>query len=151
VRIIEAILPDDLEQFRSLMDDYLVEFDRESDPREYWDEEYFVACEAGIAGGTHIVLFAVEGEAVLGFVIGRVERLWYRRSLLLGHVEELYVAPANRRHGVARALVAVLRERFALHGIISITASVLRENERVLRFWESVGLESRAYQLFGVV
>jgi ribosomal protein S18 acetylase RimI-like enzyme len=84
-------------------------------------------------------------------VIGRIERLWYRRSSLLGHVEEIYVDPSHRRHGVARALVEALRERYALVGIRSITASVLRENEHVLRFWARVGLESRAYQLFGGV
>jgi hypothetical protein len=66
VRIVEASLPDDLEQFRALMDAYLVEFDAESDPREYWDDEYFVACEAGIAGGTHIILLAVDGAVAVG-------------------------------------------------------------------------------------
>ncbi len=151
MRVVEASLPEDLEEFRALMNAYLKEFDPESDPVEYWDDEYFTACEAGIAGGTLTVLLAVEDDTAHGFAIGRVERLWYRRSLLLGHVEEIYVAPSHRRKGVARSLIQGLRERYALYGIRSLTASVLVENEQVLRFWRQVGLETRAYHLFGAV
>jgi GNAT superfamily N-acetyltransferase len=128
VRVVEASLPEDLEEFRALMNAYLKEFDPESDPVEYWDDEYFTACEAGIAGGTLTVLLAVEDDTAHGFAIGRVERLWYRRTLLLGHVEEIYVAPSHRRKGVARLLI-----------------------QQVLRFWRQVGLETRAYHLFGAV
>ena len=149
--IVEASLPEDLELLRPLMNAYLMEFDPESDPVEYWDDEYFVACEAGLAGGTHTILLATEGDSALGFVIARIERLWYRRTLLLGHIEEIYVEPSCRKSGVGHALVAGIRERYALHGIRTLTASVLRENEQMLRFWERVGLESRAYHLFGGV
>jgi ribosomal protein S18 acetylase RimI-like enzyme len=148
VSIAEARLPEELPVLRRMMEDYLAEFDPGEDAATLWDDEYYRACEAGVLAGTHSIAFAREGAEAIGFLITRVETMWYRQSSQIGHVEELYVKPKFRRRGTGRALVAWASERFRRRGIQTATASVLRENQAALGFWQQLGFEIKVHYLF---
>jgi ribosomal protein S18 acetylase RimI-like enzyme len=149
VEIIEAHLPDELPVLRQLMAEYLLEFDPNSEPALFWDNEYYEVCQDGVKAGTTSILFARENTQMIGFLITRAEPLWYRPSLLLGHFEELYVHAKFRRKGVGRLLVDTARARFKKLGIQTATASVLLTNPGAVSFWKQVGLDVRVYRLFG--
>jgi GNAT superfamily N-acetyltransferase len=145
-----ADLSSDLPVLRAMMNAYMLEFDATSDPALYWDDAYFQACASGVSAGTLRILFACDGAVPLGFVIGRVEQMWYRPTTRLGHVEELYVAPSHRRRGVAKALVSSLRQWFRELKIDTISASVHHLNPTALYFWQHSGFEVRIYHLFSL-
>jgi GNAT superfamily N-acetyltransferase len=146
--IVEALLPRDLPVLRRLMAEYLLEFDPASDPGATWDHEYYEACRLGLASGTHGILLAQVGGEGAGFAIVRLERQWYRASLLLGHIEELYVRVGSRRHGLGEALARAGEAWLGARGAASVAAMVIADNEAVLPFWQGRGYVSRAWQLF---
>jgi ribosomal protein S18 acetylase RimI-like enzyme len=146
--IVEALLPKDLPVLRRLMAEYLLEFDPASDPRATWDDEYYEACRLGLASGTHGILLAQAGGEVAGFAIVRLERQWYRASLLLGHIEELYVRADSRRHGLGEALARAGEAWLSARGAATVAAMVIEDNAAVLPFWQGRGYVSRAWQLF---
>lgn len=55
------------------------------------------------------------------------------------HLEDLYVAPPWRRHGVAHALMEKLSNIAADRGCGRFDWFVMRSNERARRFYESLG------------
>lgn len=57
------------------------------------------------------------------------------------HLEDLYVEPAWRRHGVAHALMRELAAVARRHGCRRLRWFVLRSNESARRFYESIGGE----------
>lgn len=57
------------------------------------------------------------------------------------HLEDLYVDPDWRRHGVAHALVRELVAVARRTGCRRLRWFVLRSNERARRFYESIGAE----------
>jgi GNAT superfamily N-acetyltransferase len=148
VKIREAVFPDDLPMLRSLMTEYLLDFDPRSDPARIWDEQYYAACLQAAAGGTLIALLAQDDGEPFGFAILRLESPWYRPSLRLGSFEEVYVRAEHRRRGLARRMVASGEEWFRRHGAHTWTASVLEENPEALDFWQSVGFEARVRKLY---
>lgn len=58
------------------------------------------------------------------------------------HLEDLYVDPAWRRHGVAHALMRELGAIARHTGCGRLRWFVLRSNERGRRFYESIGAET---------
>jgi ribosomal protein S18 acetylase RimI-like enzyme len=149
VEIAEVHLPDELPVLRQLMAEYLLEFDPDSEPAAFWDEQYYAACLIGVQAGNTSILFACENTQAIGFLITRAEPLWYRPSLLLGHFEELYVRANYRRNRVGTLLVEAARARFKQQGIQTATASVLLNNPGAVSFWKKVGFDVRVYRLFG--
>lgn len=149
--IVDVKLPDDLRALRRLMTEYLREFEPSGDADSIWDDEYYVACEEGTRAGTHYVMFVREGVEPIGFVIARVETAWYRRSLKLGYVEELYVKPEYRRKGVGRAVVARACGEFRRVGARTAIVHVLCGNPGALIFWQRIGFELKVHQLFALV
>jgi GNAT superfamily N-acetyltransferase len=55
------------------------------------------------------------------------------------YLEDLYVDPAWRRHGIARALMGELASVAARAGCKRFQWTVLRANESAIRFYESLG------------
>jgi ribosomal protein S18 acetylase RimI-like enzyme len=55
------------------------------------------------------------------------------------HLEDLYVATAWRRHGIARALVKALTRVAQRAGCRCFQWLVLRSNQEAIRFYESLG------------
>lgn|GEM_PF-1304155 len=142
-------MPEETQQLRALMADYLREFDSAGDPTALWDAEYYATCAGGVRAGTHYLAFAREAGDVIGFVIARIEPLWYRPSVWLGHVEELYVQPQHRRMGVGSLLVSHVSAEAYARGARSVVASVLQENRIALKFWQAIGYELRVHNLYG--
>lgn len=58
------------------------------------------------------------------------------------HLEDLYVDPRWRRHGVAHALMRELVDIAKRTGCRRLRWFVLRSNERARRFYESIGAEA---------
>lgn len=135
----------DLPFYRQLMYDYLIEFD----PRSvYADEEYFAAVLRGMEAGTLTIWLARVDGAPVGFALARIEQQWYREAAKLGIIEELYVAPAHRRHGIGRALAARAVAGLRAQGATAISASVVQANMEGLLFWQGLGFTIEAYHLF---
>ncbi|MBP7514098.1 MAG: GNAT family N-acetyltransferase [Flavobacteriales bacterium] len=65
----------------------------------------------------------------------------------IGHVTHLYVSPAHRRSGIARALAASLHEWLMAKQVTSIELQVVHRNEAGLAFWRSLGYASELMQL----
>lgn len=105
----------------------------------------------GAAGGlerfSRITVAEVEGH-VAGFAHAAVklapEHLGGDR---IGHVTHLYVAPAHRRSGIARALAASLHEWLQEKQVKSIELQVVQRNEAGLAFWRSLGYATELLQL----
>ncbi|HWE60480.1 MAG TPA: GNAT family N-acetyltransferase [Chloroflexota bacterium] len=135
----------DLPALRQLMHDYLTEFDPES---IYADDEYFTALLHGVRTGTHTIWLARKDGISVGFALVRIEQQWYRETVKLGIFEEFYVAPAYRRQGIGRALVARAAEGLRAQGVTAISASVVQANVGGLLFWQRLGFRIEAYHLF---
>lgn len=56
-------------------------------------------------------------------------------------LEELYVLPEYRRLGYARRLIEAMASEAQSHGCIKMEWVCLRNNERALRFYKSIGAE----------
>lgn len=139
---------EELPILRRLMNEYLLEFDPESDPASYWDEEYFACLMDGVEQHTHVILLAHTAEEPVGFALLRLEHYWYRKSAVCGIFEEFYVAPQYRRSGVGKALVQRGLPLLRRMGATTIRASVLRVNLTGLLFWQNIGFTIEAYDLY---
>ena len=62
----------------------------------------------------------------------------------IGCIEELYVLPEARRHGVGRAVVGVLLEWCSAMGCAGVDATALPGSRSVKSFFESGGFTARA-------
>jgi ribosomal protein S18 acetylase RimI-like enzyme len=95
--------------------------------------------EARLAAGDSVVLVAAdESQQLLGFT--QLYPTWC--SLLAAPVYmlyDLYVAPAARRRGVARALLEAAAERARLDGKLRMTLSTARTNAGAQALYESLG------------
>ncbi len=144
----EPFAQSDLLAWQAMLRDYLLEHDPHSNPAQYWDREFFDACLAGLAAGTHLIWLARKDDEAIGFSLARLEPAWYRKSIRMGTVEEFYVAPAHRRTGIGSALAARTVEALRAGGATSISASVLQANLGALLFWQRAGFSIEAYHLF---
>jgi len=138
----------DLPALRQMMNEYLQEFDPHTDPAGYWDEEYYAAWLAGLDAGTHTIWLARTDGVFVGFALVRIEAHWYRRSRRIGVIDEFYVAPGQRRHGIGGSMAAHTIAALYAQGVETITASVLQTNLQALLFWQRMGLKIEAYHLF---
>ncbi|HNA34506.1 MAG TPA: GNAT family N-acetyltransferase [Flavobacteriales bacterium] len=105
----------------------------------------------GVIGGLErfgrIAVAEWDGE-VIGFAHAAVklapEHLGGGR---IGHVTHLYVTPAHRRSGIARALAASLHEWLRTRSVLSIELQVVHRNEAGLAFWRSLGYAPELLQM----
>ena len=84
------------------------------------------------------------GGAPAGFVFCSILRLgnedWCQGSASVGDLNDLYVSPALRRRGAARALTARAEEWLREQGVPTLQLQVLRGNPAARAYWEGVGM-----------
>jgi ribosomal protein S18 acetylase RimI-like enzyme len=100
--------------------------------RETW-EDAWRDLSAHIGAGLGFV--AVDEDAVLGFVFATVPR----ETPDLGHVTDLYVHPQERRHGVARALIAQVVAALQERGVGHVGLDVRVDNAGARALYDRLG------------
>jgi len=91
------------------------------------------------------LLVADRAGARLGFLFAEVEPVGGSAELApTGWIHELWVAPDERRRGVASALVAEADAFFAARGVRRLSVRVESANEEALRYWTRRGFAERA-------
>ena len=84
------------------------------------------------------------GGAPAGFVFCSILRLGNeylcQGSASVGYLNDLYVSPALRRRGAARALTARAEEWLREQGVPTMQLQVLRGNPAARTYWEGVGM-----------
>ena len=95
----------------------------------------------------HLTVSEADGQ-VVGFAHAMVklapEHLGGAR---IGHIAHVFVAPAHRRSGIARELVASLHAWLNAKQVTSIELQVVHHNEVGLAFWRSLGYGAELLQL----
>ncbi|MHB8603968.1 MAG: ribosomal protein S18-alanine N-acetyltransferase [Thermoplasmatota archaeon] len=76
-------------------------------------------------------------DAILGFLLGVIERAYEARILILA------VDSGARKHGLGTRLVRLFEERFRANGIRRINLEVRVSNENAIRLYEKMGFERR--------
>jgi len=79
-----------------------------------------------------VTVLAEAGGELAGFCIAQIEGQ-------IGYVVTLDVAPAWRRRGLARSLMAALESRVRENGAVSMALHVYVGNESAMRFYEKIG------------
>ena len=104
---------------------------------DYWQRVYR---RYGIGGqGLRHFLVAVQGDRVLGFMIGEV-RDWEFGSPPCGWVFAIDVDPRARQQGVGTRLLAAMRERFERVGVRVLRTMLASDNPLILSFFRSQGM-----------
>jgi|AntRauTorckE6833_2_1112554.scaffolds.fasta_scaffold03210_3 ribosomal protein S18 acetylase RimI-like enzyme len=79
------------------------------------------------------------GARFLGFVTFTVDETGYELDVSGGTVENLYVDPEHRGHGIGAALLAAAESELADRGVDVVSLEVLANNERAREFYDRVG------------
>lgn len=122
---------DDLDEVLAMVRD-LAEFEESADEVAY-DRAEFTAHLFGPDAVAHVALAEVDGDVAGMALWFRTFSTWLGRSGIW--LEDLFVRPAHRRHGVGRALLSHLRASTAGR----VEWSVLDWNEAAIRTYEAVG------------
>lgn len=105
--------------------------------RDYWQSLYRRYADA-VATGQHF-LVAVNGDTVVGFVIGEV-RDWEFGSPPCGWVFAIDVRPDARLAGTATQLLKAICEGFRRAGVSKVRTMLSRDNTLILSFFRSQGM-----------
>lgn len=105
--------------------------------RDYWQSLYRRYADA-VATGQHF-LVAVNGDTVVGFVIGEV-RDWEFGSPPCGWVFAIDVRPDARLAGTATHLLNAICEGFRRAGVSKVRTMLSRDNTLILSFFRSQGM-----------
>lgn len=90
----------------------------------------------------HFLALTPEGEAIgLAEAAVRHDHVNGTNTSPVGFLEGLYVAPAHRRQGVARHLVAAVARWAALHGCEELASDALLDNETSHAMHLALGFE----------
>jgi len=81
---------------------------------------------------------AEEGGRIVGWISAAASRDADARPFT-GEIWAVYVAPDHWRSGIGRLLCADAEQRLATQGMVEVTLWLLRDNERALRFYQSMG------------
>ncbi len=92
-----------------------------------------------LEGPDHALIVAVAGDEVVGQIRGVVHRQPDRAREL--YIDNLGVAPAFQRRGVARALVAALGSWAGAQGCTTYWLATEIDNAQALAFYRSLGAE----------
>jgi ribosomal protein S18 acetylase RimI-like enzyme len=90
-----------------------------------------------------VVVAEVDG-ALVGYVLGTVDKPIHFKLRRLGNIHACYVEAGHRRGGVGKALVDAVVEWFRSEGVQAVDLGVLHSNE-AFRFWRKLGF--REYYL----
>jgi ribosomal protein S18 acetylase RimI-like enzyme len=89
-----------------------------------------------------LVLVAVSGERIVGFVLATISRnLPMFLPPRFGYLSDLVVDGKHRRRGIGRRLVAGIREWLAEHDIETVQLQYYCFNEAGGAFWKSMGFD----------
>lgn len=91
---------------------------------------------------------ATRDAEVIGFAHGQLKLTpEHQGALRVGLISHVYVAPAHRGIGQARALVQQLHDWFAAKEVHSVELQVVQGNTAALAFWHSLGYADELVQL----
>ena len=94
------------------------------------------------------LVLAEQDGVVVGFTYGVVKLAPdYLGGELLGHWTHLYVAPEQRRSGVAQALTEALHDWFRQKGVRATECEVVHENLLSQRFVRSLGYRPELFRV----
>lgn len=123
------------DQFLSMAVQYFSELNESFTPHSDWKQHYFEAIQAG----TNVFLrWIVSNGNRAGFILFGIEehRFLPRKN---GKVYELYVTPAFRGRGIARACAAQAIKELWEFGPLKIELEVVDGNAQALSLWKSMG------------
>jgi aminoglycoside 6'-N-acetyltransferase I len=88
-----------------------------------------------------LVLVAHEGETVIGFAEAAIRRDYVNgcETSPVAFVEGIYVVPAQRRHGVARALIAAVEDWARERGLSELASDALLDNAQSHAMHQALG------------
>jgi len=94
-------------------------------------------------GGALVTFLAADGDGILaGFIEASLRPAAEGcRTRPVAYIEGVYVAPALRRRGIARQLVAAVEKWAASHGCSEVASDCLAANAESIRFHQSVGFD----------
>ncbi|MDO8648488.1 MAG: GNAT family N-acetyltransferase [Candidatus Peregrinibacteria bacterium] len=122
-------------------------------PREEFDAPAYIRrLHEKVNAGNGIILFAVDGEDVMGMLVGVVLPFTPDDALECypfqnGRVIELYVADAARRSGVGKLLMRAAEEEFRRRGCGAVIVECFGPNLDAHAFYRSIGYEDRSIDL----
>lgn len=108
-------------------------------PEPFVREDYqrFMASEPE---GVRFAWILRQGERV-GFCVYSLPPHWYRPGVTEGYVDEIFVEPAARGGGIARAVGEAMVKDCRARGAKDIRLQVLPKNLRAQAVWRQVGFE----------
>ncbi|MDH5791019.1 MAG: GNAT family N-acetyltransferase [Candidatus Bathyarchaeota archaeon] len=86
------------------------------------------------------VLVIEEEGIIMGFAHGRVVSRETYTPRTVGHIDTIYVEPAQRRQGIGNGLVRELCEYFRERGVDEVNLRYVLGNEEAEEFWRTLGL-----------
>lgn len=130
---IRAAIATDLDAVAQLFDAYRQFYGQAADPARA-----LAFIGARLRHGDAVILLAQRNDAVAGFTqlyplfsSVRTGRVW--------QLNDLYVVPAARRHGVGRALLAAARDHAAASGALGLQLETQRSNAAAQRLYAALG------------
>ena len=110
----------------------ILRIENKSFARDAWSEEMFLDYIA--RPGRSVFLVAVVNGAVVGYVLAF-------HTLTRAELHSLAVAPANRRQGIAGALLAHTIGSLRRRGFLSVSLCVRVENKRAIALYRAFGFQ----------
>lgn len=86
-----------------------------------------------------VILVAVQGGAVVGYVFGQVMQRPTVVSGDCGYVADLCVRDESRGQGIGRALYSKIKDWFLARGLRAIEVQIVRANPASQAFWRKMG------------
>ncbi len=86
-----------------------------------------------------VVLVAMQGETVVGYVFGQIMQRPTVVSGDCGYVADLCVRDQSRGQGIGRALYSKIKDWFLAHGLRAIEVQIVRANPASQAFWRKMG------------
>lgn len=120
------------------IDDYeaVYELWRSSEGIEVTDIDSRDAIARFLERNAGLSLVARDGDAIVGAALCGHDGRW-------GSIDQLVVAPAYRRQGIGRSMVARCLYHLMRQGIRRLHLFVFEDNEEAIAFWEKLGWSPR--------
>jgi ribosomal protein S18 acetylase RimI-like enzyme len=105
-------------------------------------EQYILAPDA-------LVFVAVEQQQIVGFITGHFGEFEssISKAIMMGSIDELYVVPNSRSHGIGTQLLTRCATEFKDYGINQLYVEVWDFNQSALKLYTSLGYQSHIHCL----